>query len=245
MATQPVVDSVKMPTIKADNKVIATVNAVSLTLASFLGWMTIFNAIASFTKKGWHVGIPLVDTIFGSNFSGFSGGASLALFSTGILTVVFAVIGIITARKITDVEAMKGSWKCVRNLFVVIAGIEVVKMISLAIYALCGLGKKSGVEQGYLWLNGFLSNTLAAAGAVAMVFIANVIASGKTQVLSIMRFIALGIASVALIMAVISTFVNFYGNGSSKYSSDDDDYSMSDVDDALDSLKGLTNLFGN
>ncbi len=231
MATQPVVDPVKMPSVKADNKIIATVNAVSMTLASFLGWMTIFAAIASFTKKGWGVDIPLVGYIFGSNFSGWGGSVSIYLLATGLLTVLFAVIGLITARKITDINAMKSSWKCVRNLFVVIAAIEVFKMIALAIYALCGLGKQAGVQQGYLWLNGFLSNTLAAAAAAAMVFIANAIAAGKTQVLSIMRFIALGIASVALIITVIATFVGFY---SKKSSSSYDDYS-----DAVNSLYDL------
>ena len=129
---------------------------------------------------------------------------------------------------------MKNSWKCVRNLFVVIAGLEVFKMIALAIYALMGVGEKSGVEQGYLWLNGFLSNTLAAAAAVAVVFIANAIAAGKTQVLSIMRFIALGVASVALIIAVVSTLVGFYSKKSSS--------SYSDYSDALDSAKSWLDL---
>ncbi|MCQ2571008.1 MAG: hypothetical protein MJ154_02060 [Candidatus Saccharibacteria bacterium] len=221
MATQPVVDPVKMPSVKADNKVIATINAVSLTLATFMGWMTIFAAIASFTKKGWSVGIPFIDIILGAN-AGHLG----YVFATGLLTVVFAVIGLITARKITDINAMKSSWKCVRNFFVLVACAEVFKMVALAIYALCGLGKKSGVDQGYLWLNGFLSNALAAAAAVAVVFVSNAIAAGKTQVLSLIRFIALGVASVALILAVVSMFVNFYGKKSS---------SSYDLEDALDS----------
>lgn len=233
MATQPVVDPVKMPSVKADNKLIATVNAVSMTLASFLGWMTIFAAIASFTKKGWSVGIPFIDWIFGSNFGGYGGNVSIYLLGTGLLTVAFAVIGLITARKITDINAMKSSWKCVRNFFAIVAAVEIFKMITLAIYALCGLGKKAGVDQGYLWLNGFLSNTLAAAGAAAMVFIANAIAAGKTQVLSIMRFIALGIAGVALIITVIATFVGFYSGKGSSYSS------SSDVNDAMNMLNSL------
>lgn len=233
MATQPVVDPVKMPSVKADNKVIATVNAASTTLAIFMGWMTMFAAIASFTTKGWYVGIPFSGLILGAN-AGYLG----TIFACGLLTVLFAVIGLISARKITDINAMKGSWKCTRNAFIAIAGIEIFKMIALAIYALCGLGKKSGVDQGYLWLNGFLSNTLAAAAAVAIVFIANAIAAGKTQVLSIVRFIALGVASVALIISVISMFVNFYGKKSSSYSN----YDSSDVEDALDSAKSWLDL---
>ena len=225
MATQPVVEPVKMPTIKkADNKLISAVNAISITLACFFGWMTIFAAIASFTKKGWGIDIPLVGWIFGNNFGSYGGTVSITLLATGLLTVLFAVAGLISARKITDVEAMKCSWKKARNIFVVIAGIEIFKMIALAIYALCGLGKAAGVDQGYLWLNGFLTNTLAALGAAAIAAIAHMIANGKTQVLSIMRFVALGIAGAALIITVIATFVGFYNKP--KASSSLDSYNL-------------------
>ena len=218
MATA-VVDPVKMPKVQADNKLLSSINAVSITLACFLGWMTLFAGIASFTKEQWGINIPLMGWILGGNFDGFyTGYADITILATGVLTVLFAVAGLITARKITDINAMKSSWKCVRNLFVIIAGIEIFKMLMLAIYALCGVGDKSGVKQGYLWLNGFLSNTLAALAAATMAFIAHLIAQGKTQVLSIMRFVALGVAGVALIIAIISTFVNFYGKKTSSYS---------------------------
>ncbi|MBP5634169.1 hypothetical protein J6X09_00525 [Candidatus Saccharibacteria bacterium] len=230
MATQPVVEPVKMPTIKkADNKFIAAVNAITISLACFFGWMTIFAAIASFTKKGWGIDIPLVGWLFGNNFGSFGGSVDIVLLSTGLLTVLFAVAGLISARKITDVEAMKCSWKKVRNVFVFITIVEIFKMIALAIYALCGLGKAAGVQQGYLWLNGFLSNVLAGLGAAAVAAIAHMIAAGKTQVLSIMRFVALGIAGAALIITVIATFVGFYNkpglksSGSSSSSSYDYD----------------------
>ena len=236
MATQPVVDPVKMPTVKADNKSIAAINAVSISLACFLGWMTIFAAIASFTKK-WGFSIPLVGWIFGNNFSAFSGTVSITLLATGLLTVLFSVIGLITARKLTDVNAMKCSWKTIRNAFAIIAGVEIFKMIALAIYALCGLGKKAGVDQGDLWLNGFLTNTLAALGAAAIAFIAHMIAAGKTQVLSIMRFVALGIAGAALIITVIATFVGFYAKKSAVESLYDDSDSSSLYNSIYDLLK--------
>ena len=155
MATA-VVDPVKMPKVKADNKLIAGINAASITLATFMGWMAIFAGIAAFTKKGWTVAIPFASEILGANM----GWASVA-FAAGILTVILAVVGLITAGKITDINAMKTSWKYARNAFAVIAAIEIVKMVSIAIYSLCGIGEKSGVEQGYLWLNSFLSNTLS------------------------------------------------------------------------------------
>jgi hypothetical protein len=177
--------------------------------------MTIFAAIASFTKDGWSVDIPLVGWILGSNSigSGFLGSKGLILFpifATGLLTLIFAIIGLISARKITDIEAMKSSWKCTRNFFILVTVIEVFKMIAIALIGLFGIGEKSKVAEGYLWLNGFLGNTLAAIGAAAVAFISHMIANGKTQVLSMMRFVALGVAGVALILGVVTTFVNFY-----------------------------------
>ena len=226
MATS-VVEPVKMPKVKADNKLIAGINAASITLACFLGWMTMFAAIAGFTKKGWAVGVPIMGTILGANTYYLD-----TAFITGILTVIFAVIGLLTARKITDINAMKSSWKVARNAFIVIAGIEIVKMIGLAIYSLLGVGDKT-LPQGYLWLNGFLSNTLAAAAAVGLVFIADAIAKGKTQVLSVMRFVALGIASVACVLVFVSTLIGFYGKKSSTSSS------SSSADSSLDTLLNL------
>ena len=225
MATA-VVDPVKMPKMKADNKLIAGINAASITLACFMGWMAIFAGIAAFTKKGWGVGIPFADFIFGANM-----GYTTIAFASGILCVLLAVVGLITAGKITDINAMKGSWKCARNFFILVAAIEVVKMITLAIYSLCGIGEKSGVEQGYLWLNGFLSNSLAALAATGIAFIAHTIANGKTAVLSVMRFVALGVAAVACILVFVSTIVNFYNKKSSS------SYSSSDYSSILDLLK--------
>ena len=133
---------------------------------------------------------------------------------------------------------MKGAWKNVRNAFVIIAGIEIVKMVAIAIYSLCGIGEKSGVDQGYLWLNDFLSNTLAAMAAVGIVFIAHFIAAGKTQVLSVMRFVALGIAAVGCVLIMVSTIVKFYNKKTSAASS------YSSASSALNSID-WGSLFGN
>ena len=233
MATQPVVEPVKVPKVKADNKLIAGINAASLTLATFAGFMAIFAGIAHFTTKGWFVEIPVLNVFFGTNVS-----YTAVAFISGIASVLLAVVGLITAGKITDINAMKGAWKCARNVFIAVAAIEVIKMVSIAIYALCGIGEKSGVEQGYLWLNDFLSNTLAALAATGIAFIAHFIAAGKTSVLSVMRFVALGIASVGCVLVFVSTIVRFYnkpGKSSSSSSSSSSSYGLDD----------LYNLFGN
>ncbi len=234
MATQAVVDPVKMPKMKADNKLIAGINAASLSLATFTGFMAIFAGIAHFTTKGWFVEIPVLNIIFGTNLSNVA-----VAFIAGIASVLLAVLGLITAGKITDINAMKSAWKCTRNVFVAIAAIEVIKMISIAIYSLCGIGEKSGVQQGYLWLNDFLSNTLAALAATGIAFIAHFIAAGKTSVLSVMRFVALGIASVGCILVFVSTIVRFYNKNTGKSSSS----SSSSSSYSLDSLMDLYNTY--
>ena len=230
-----VVDPVKMPKVKAKNSVIAGFNAASISLACFMGFVAIFAGIAAFTKKGWGIDIPFAGTLFGTNTVG--AGYSVIAFAAGIATVLFGVVGLITAGKITDIDAMKKSWRYARNAFIAIAAIEVIKMVSIAIYSLCGIGEKSGVQQGYLWLNGFLSNTLAAMAAVGMVFIAHAISEGKTAVLSVMRFVALGIASVACVLIFVSTIVSFYSNKTSLGGSSSSSSSSSSLDSWLDLLK--------
>ena len=54
------------------------------------------------------------------------------------------------------------------------------------------------------------------------------IAKGETKYLSIMRFVAIGIASVATLMAVVSLLVSFYSKTPT-----------TEVEDAIDSLNDL------
>ncbi len=231
--TKSVVDPVKMPKVKANNKLIAGINAASLSLSTFMGWMAIFAGIAAFTTKGWQIEIPFASWFFGANNT--TQGIGQVAFTAGIASVLLAVLGLITAGKITDIDAMKKSWKCTRNVLIVLAAIEAVKMASIAIFALCGIGSK-GFAQGYVWLNGFLSCALATMALVGLVFIAHFIAAGKTTVLSVMRFIAVGVASVGCVLLIISTIVGYHrtvSTGSSSSSSSTSNY----IDSLYDLLK--------
>ena len=221
MATQPVVDPVKMPSVKADNKIIANINAVCSCFAMFFGVMALFAGISAFTKGKWSIGVPFIGTLFGAN----SGDVSVA-FIAALASVAAAVVGLITARKITDLNAMKASWKSVRNVFVVIATIFAIDMVAIALWSLMSLGRK-GYGQGSLWGSSFVGSLISVLAAGGVAFVANQIAAGKTQVLSMVRFIALGIASVALILVFIQTLVGFYAKStkSSIYDYDDEDYS--------------------
>jgi hypothetical protein len=68
------------------------------------------------------------------------------------------------------------------------------------------------------------------------VFIAHAIANGKTTALSVMRFVALGVASVACVLVLVSTIVNFY-NKKTTPSIDSGSSSSSSLDEWLNLLK--------
>ena len=229
--TKAVVDPVKMPKVKANNNLIAGINAASLSLSTFMGWMAIFAGIAGFTTKGWAIEVPFASLFFGANNTVM--GIGQVAFAAGIASVLLAVVGLITAGKITDIEAMKKSWKWARNAIIACAAIEVVKMVSIAIFALCGIGSKA-FSEGYVWLNSFLSCTLAALALVGLAFIAHFISVGKTTVLSVMRFVAIGIASVGCALLIISTIVGNHrtvslGGSSSSSSSSSSSTSVDDI----------------
>ena len=149
---QAVVDQVKMPKIKIDNKSMAGINAFATAFASFFGFATIIAAIATFAKK-WSFNVPFLSNVFGSNL-----GQASSLLTVAILTLVCAIIGLLTVRKITDVESMKKAWGVVAKVFTIFLIIFVVDMVSIIIYSLLSLGRsKFEINQGTLWGSSFVA----------------------------------------------------------------------------------------
>lgn len=221
---QAVVDQVKMPKIKIDNKKMAGINAFATAFASFFGFTTIIAAIAVFAKK-WSFNVPFLGNLFGSNL-----GQASSLLTVALMTLVCAIIGLITVRKITDVESMKKAWSCVAKVFVIFLIIFTVDMISIIIYSLLSLGRsKLEINQGTLWGSSFVANLILAAASGAMLFISSKIAKGETKYLSIMRFVAIGLASVAVLIVIIALLVTFYSKASA----------TSELEDAYNELYNL------
>ncbi len=219
-----VVDSVKMPKIKIDNHKVADINAFATAFASFFGFATIIAAISTFTKGKWSFNIPFLGSFLGSNL-----GQTSSMLVVALLTLACAIIGLMTVRKITDAEAMKKAWSCVAKVFGVFVIIFCVDMVAVLIYSLLSLGRsKFAVSQGELWGSSFVANLILALASAAMFFVSAKIAKGETKYLSIMRFVAIGIASVATLMAVVSLLVSFYSKTPT-----------TEVEDAIDSLNDL------
>jgi hypothetical protein len=222
-SAKPVVGAVKMPKIKLAGDKAAAVNAFAVAFAAFFGFVAIFAAIAGFTSGDWSFGVPLLGIVVANVSVG-----ALTLI-TAVLAAVFGVVGMMTLGKITDAKALAKSWQCVAKVFFVLAAIYVVTMVSLAIYSLLGAGAK-GLDQGALWLSSFLPNLITAVAAGVMGCIARQIANGKTAMLRMLSFAAVGIAGVALILVIIQTLVGFYGSKtSSGYGKDYGDYDYSNL----------------
>lgn len=213
-----VVEPIKIPkmNMKIAGDKAAGINAFAISFAVFFGAMAIFSAIAGFTKGDWTFNIPLIGAAFANV------GLASALI-TGLLAVVFAVIGLMTIGKITDKAALVKSWTMVSKVFFVLTCIYVVSMVGLALYSLFALGKK-GLDHGDLWLSSFLPNLITALVAGVMAYLAKMIAAGKTATLRMLSAVATGIASVGLILVIIQTLVGFYGGTSSSSSSGYGDY---------------------
>ena len=210
------VEPVKIPKMKIAGDKVAGINAFAISFAVFFGAMTIFSAIAGFTKGDWSFGIPFMGAAF----------ANVGLASTlitGLLAVVFAVIGLVTIGKITDRESLTKSWNAISKVFFVLTCIYVMSMVGIALYSLFALGKK-GLDHGDLWLSSFLPNFITAVVAGVMAYMSKMIAGGKTAVLRALSIVAIGVASIGLVLVIVQTLVGFYGEKSSSSSSYEDYY---------------------
>jgi hypothetical protein len=211
MATQeqqPLVQPVKMPKMKMPGNRAATLNAFALSFAAFFGFMTIMAAIAGFTDGEWLFNIPLIGTVL-ANVSIVS-----TVLTTALMAVLFAVVGMLTVSKITNIEDVKKAWCGVARVFLVLALIYAATMVSIMIYSLLAIGSKSGVSQSNLWLVNFIPNLITMAAAGGMWLIARQIANGKTAMLKILSILGVVIAGVGLILVIVQTLVGFYSGPS-------------------------------
>ena len=222
-----VVGDVSIPKLKMNGKRAAYVNAAAVAVATYLGIVAIFGAIAGFTNGDWGFSVPPIISAFfgGASFSLLGVSVSVgpsALFITGMLALVGGVIGFLTLKKLTDAAAVKNAWRIVAEIFGVITGLLLVAIVSTVLWSLFGLGEKSGVDQGNLWLSIFLPLVIKTVLAGTIYVLARKIAAGKLEVLRIFSFVATGIAVIALIIVIVQTMIGFYGKKSTSSIIDDD-----------------------
>ena len=203
-----------MKSINLDSEKTTKINVFSICFALFFGIMLIISTISLFTKGKWSFSFPFPTSILTTNMYD----ARSMYFSLAISAVFFGVISIITAKKSTsDQESVQRTWKTASILFLIFGIIYAVNMVSLAIYALMGVGDKSGLDHEELWLNSVLPSFIIAAINFGISVIANLISKGKAFLIKIMSIVTTSIAGIALILIIIYIFTNFYGKSSSYY----------------------------
>lgn len=235
---KPLVKPVAMPKIKLSRDKFTLFNTLGVVAGLTLGYTSIFAAIAGFTKGKWGFNLPIFHILFGSNLADVSSGLVAAL-----LAILAGVVGLLTMKRLTDAEGVKSAWLQVSRIFMIATAIYLIDLVAIAIYSLLSLGR-SYYNQGYLWLNGFLSTTLLALGAAAISVLAKKIADGKIEILRILGFVAMGLASLAMLLTFVQILVGFY-SGSSSDSNYRSNYNESglNVDQLEDSLRSLKGLF--
>lgn len=197
----------------------AWVNAAAVAVATFFGTMALFGAISMFTGGRWMFDVPGIVGMFSESSVEVNGNltGAFGVLMTALIAVSAGVIGMISLHKITNIEAMKKSWSVVSRVFVIFALLYALEAVAITIYGLMGLGRDSGVDQGRVWLSGFLPVLVKCATASVLVLIGKKIAEGKTEVLRFMTLVAIGIAGVALVLSFVSILVGFYANRSSSF----------------------------
>lgn len=196
---------------KLSQNLIIAVNAISFTGAAIFGGIGIFAAIANFTKGDWR--------IYSSGIESLIGGIDTSFF-LAILALALGILARYTIKKITNADLLKKAYGIVAAVSVVLTTLFVAVAVSIALYALIGIGSKA-ISQKELWLNGFLSAMIAAAVACGVAYVAKKVSAGKIAILPIATNIALGVSSLSLLLMIISTVVNIYGSSNSRYPSDD------------------------
>lgn len=202
-----------MPVVDISQKALATFNATSMTLGSLFGLFAIFKAIAEFTNGKWLFSVPF--------FGIFNESPSSTLYF-GVAAIFLAVVALMTSKRITDAKAVGEAHKTMAQIFYVIASLIGASLITIVLYSLFALGTKS-IDQGSLWLDGFLPAFILTGAVFAIALISSKIAAGKITLANTLKFISLGAAGLGLVLAIIATLVGFYGKTSS--SSTYDDYS--------------------
>ena len=195
---------------KLSQNLVIAVNAISFGGAAIFGGIGIFAAIANFTKGSWYIygyGIESLVSVIATSFF------------LAVLALLLALLAKFTIKKINNADLLKKTYETLAVVTLILTTLFVAIALSVAIYALIGVGSKS-IDQKELWLNGFLPALIAAVVTGTVAFIGKKVAKGKIAILPLATNIVLGIASVSLLLMIVSTVVEIYGKSSSQKAND-------------------------
>jgi len=195
---------------KLSQNLVIAVNAISFGGAAIFGGIGIFAAIANFTKGSWY--------IYGYGIESLVSGVATSFF-LAVLALLLGLLAKFTIKKINNADLLKKTYETLAVVTLILTTLFVAIALSVAIYALIGVGSKS-IDQKELWLNGFLPALIAAVVTGTVAFIGKKVAKGKIAILPLATNIVLGIASVSLLLMIVSTVVEIYGKSSSQKAND-------------------------
>ena len=143
-----------------------------------------------------------------------NGGGMIALapFTGALIAAVTIIAAGITAKEITDKDMLKKGYSIAMAVLSIIGSIFVISAVAIIPFALFAVGAGSEVQKE-LWLHRFLPLLGAAVVVEAVVFLTYKLQKGMEKLVSIVKYVTLGLAGVALILSIIATFVGFYGRG--------------------------------
>lgn len=227
---ESVVKKVKVAKRKIDGTKAAYANAISLVLSLTFGIVSICLGISYLT--GWE--------FFGSNFLMFFEYPELVF---GIFSVVCAGISIFSVNKITDKKAFEKIWGILYKIFFGLGIFEAINVVSIVVFALIAISPESGVNQGDLWINQFLSCFVMFLLYLGIAFLAKKIIVGKTVLVRIFGIVSAFVSVIGFVLVLIGLLVNLYGEGieQKNYS----DYYGDEYSDGYGSGTDIEDLYEN
>jgi hypothetical protein len=143
-------------------------------------------------------------------------GTAFPALLIGISALAFGLVALFTMRKITDKNLVKKAYGVAAVILLIEAILYAAMTVGTALYALFSVG--IGEIQGNLWLNWFLPLLGLTVVSAGLSFVAKKVYDGMaSKILPIVAYIALGIAGVGILLAMIATFVGWYGSSGRYY----------------------------
>ena len=185
---------------------VVAANAFSVVYAVEIGLFAVYMAIMALVTGGFVGGVP-----------------AFYPFWWGLSAAVFGLVAFFSMKKITDREMLKKAYGIVAAFLIVEIVITATAAIAIIPYALFAAGA-GGELQKVLWLNMFLPFLGVAAAITGFLFVIKKIYDGMIKLLPIVTYVILAIAGVAIVLAMIATFVGLYGKSSRSYTTPSYDY---------------------
>ena len=171
--------------------------------------------------------IVAVGAVVGGIYALIDGGGMITLrpFTMALISAMMIIVAGITAKKITDKDILRKGYSIAMAVLSVVGSIAFISAIAILPFALFAVGAGSEVQKE-LWLDKFLPILAVAITVEAVVFLVYKLQKGMAKLMSIVTYVTLGLASIALILSIIATFIGFYSRNNCRNPSSFDSYTQ-------------------